>query len=857
MKINIVKDTRKIKCLYHYTLKENVNSILTTKKIMSTDSYVFFTDSYDKSLELFEEEMMSNKQYVDLDLKIKRRNFAKKDDYRIIKIPYKNDGKFVKFKFDGNYGDNVYTKSIIHEGNLLFDKAEVLKIKEIESDNSFSNFKISNFVQYLASFIMSFIFPFSVNAESWLDEGNYNIEWLNDCDQYSCSLNDEKDLAGAVYLINKENYDFKTINGVRTIYLTGEDHDFSNYDWIKPNNNSICLCGIHRIILKPNNVFGIDACRSSNISVVYKLLVTLKQTNFGTSSIDKDTALTGEKVTITAIPNKGYYLKSILINSESMPLSSFSNEGENKYGYSVYDSNVTIQPIYEPEKFNLIYDVDEGVKINNYPLLRYGENYTIHIDVLPAYKIKSAKLNGDEIEIENGDIKIRNVQSDVTIKIETEKITPIFDSSDKIVVNLYEIEKYNIDYSDLRYYVIDYLMSNIFNHSFSSETIDFYSNNKKMFSIDNNRNIIINDLTSDDNFIVLIDDNFKDYFKEITGINLPDNYNKINFNFTKEINCFSDIKIKELKIEEVSGLTSIINTPFFNDYSINTSINFFAIDDYIKYKITIENNSKEDYVLDLSNFNSKNLDYTLEYENNEKKVLSSSNTAVYLTIKYVNEINSDLSEQKIIKLNLKDKDGNIINLTNDIENPKTGINNYKYIIIIILLLSLLFVFINNKKIKKLYLIFLFMGLSIVILDAECSQSLVLNTNINISRFNNDTIYINNKKIDIDSYLNNVCNKEKPILFDNVSISKEERTGILTISISSVDFKEGFNGVGLEVRKNSETLNYEIVDYYISNDTNVFINGKINDIDSIFEFVKNNLLKEEVLECIEDNTAIIV
>ena len=76
---------------------------------------MFFTDNYYKSVSLFEQEMMSNKPFIDLDGKIKRREYANPKDYKIIKIPYKNDGKFVRINMN-NKKDSVYNISTIHEG---------------------------------------------------------------------------------------------------------------------------------------------------------------------------------------------------------------------------------------------------------------------------------------------------------------------------------------------------------------------------------------------------------------------------------------------------------------------------------------------------------------------------------------------------------------------------------------------------------------------------------------------------------------------------------------------------------------------------------------------------------------------
>ena len=91
----VKKDTSKFKYLYHYTRKENIDNIMSSKEIHSADQYVFFTDSLEKAIGLFERDMMRDTLYYDLDLKLKRRIPAKKEDYRIVKIAYKNDRSFI------------------------------------------------------------------------------------------------------------------------------------------------------------------------------------------------------------------------------------------------------------------------------------------------------------------------------------------------------------------------------------------------------------------------------------------------------------------------------------------------------------------------------------------------------------------------------------------------------------------------------------------------------------------------------------------------------------------------------------------------------------------------------------------
>ena len=274
--MKIIKDNRKIKYLFHYTKKENVNKIIESGKITSSDSYIFFTDSYKESVSLFEDEIESDNYYYDLDGSLKKRTFGNPNDYRIIKIPYYNDNKFVKMIFKNNNDKkNIYNRSVIHEGELYFNKDDV----EVLSIPTYS-FESPSFV-YLLTMKLAFFFialmPLKTKADTWLDDESYrDVSWFDESNYETTTkyvINTPEKLAGLLYEINIKGYTFegKTIRVAKTenvqycrIGNTSCTLDMSEHEWV-PIKSSFkgtldvhvrdnrVYCGAHRILLKSIN----------------------------------------------------------------------------------------------------------------------------------------------------------------------------------------------------------------------------------------------------------------------------------------------------------------------------------------------------------------------------------------------------------------------------------------------------------------------------------------------------------------------------------------------------------------------------------------------------------------------------
>ncbi len=237
--MKIKKVNPKTKYLYHYTLKENVESILKDKAIISKDEYVFFTESLNDSIKAFESELLApGKLYIDIDGNLKRRDKVNKENYCILKIPFIDDNNFYTFSFDNQRDDSIYSISLTHKGTYSFDKAKILEIPDYK--------KINPFKRIIATAAISSIllFPYNTFAASWLDTNNYDTSWYVETTNYY-DINNAKELAGLAYLVNKENITFENKH-----FNINADIDLTENKWeVIKDIFSGYICGSHRILL--------------------------------------------------------------------------------------------------------------------------------------------------------------------------------------------------------------------------------------------------------------------------------------------------------------------------------------------------------------------------------------------------------------------------------------------------------------------------------------------------------------------------------------------------------------------------------------------------------------------------------
>ena len=161
----------------------------------------------------------------------------------------------------------------------------------------------------------------------------------------------------------------------------------------------------------------------------------------------------------------------------------------------------------------------------------------------------------------------------------------------------------------------------------------------------------------------------------------------------------NDIEISNVELLEKSD--KVKSNIKYKDLSINLNTIFFGKTDYVKYKITIKNNTNNTIKIDdiLDNFNSDVIDTEYEYEKKELK--KDEECTFTLTIKCI----KDIEEEKIVisdplSIIIKYDNGKTIDI--DV-NPNTKSNVINFFIIF-LLSAISLIVIITKKYKKEFMV---------------------------------------------------------------------------------------------------------------------------------------------------------
>lgn len=95
-----------------------------------------------------------------------------------------------------------------------------------------------------------------------------------------------------------------------------------------------------------------------------------------------------------------------------------------------------------------------------------------------------------------------------------------------------------------------------------------------------------------------------------------------------------NVEIKEVKMVEKSENAEIVANPKVNELAIDFNIKLNALNDYVKYKVILNNKDDVDYIISKSDFeDNEYISYDIESDNLEK-LEAKKEKVIYLTIKY-------------------------------------------------------------------------------------------------------------------------------------------------------------------------------------------------------------------------------
>ncbi len=202
-----------------------------------------------------------------------------------------------------------------------------------------------------------------------------------------------------------------------------------------------------------------------------------------------------------------------------------------------------------------------------------------------------------------------------------------------------------------------------------------------------------------------------------------------------------DIEVTNVEVLEKNHYVSEVNSPSINEDKIDFNLKFEDYEQYITYKITINNNSYYDYTYEINKKDESIIKYEILDE--ENKINYSSTKDIVLKVWYKEEINEELYNDN--KYNIEDKIelkfsgpeitsvDTIEELKKAIENPETG----AFFSIIIALIVLIISIIVYKKAKSLskfkHFIWLILLVPVIVLASSNTISIYLNFNIELDK----------------------------------------------------------------------------------------------------------------------------
>ena len=192
----------------------------------------------------------------------------------------------------------------------------------------------------------------------------------------------------------------------------------------------------------------------------------------------------------------------------------------------------------------------------------------------------------------------------------------------------------------------------------------------------------------------------------------------------------AEVKITNIEqIDITEGLK--VDDPTYKDLTINFNIKFNKVEDFIKYKVTIKNDTNKDYEIATTNNDSKDdyIKYKYKFDDDDKIIKANNEKILFITITYDKEV----SLSKFVDGKYIDEKKVSISLSNEEKNPKTSVGIYVLISIICLAISTTLILLIKNKMNtipiSLLVFFFLIPISIYALE---KITIEINTKVEIT-----------------------------------------------------------------------------------------------------------------------------
>ena len=212
-----------------------------------------------------------------------------------------------------------------------------------------------------------------------------------------------------------------------------------------------------------------------NVKNAFDVITSVPGGN-GTITPSKIDVIEGSKVKITFTPNTGYMVDKVLVNG--IEKTATGNEIE-----ITVDEEKTVEVSYKKIPFTITVEEVTGATVDpdGTVTVSYGDNKDFTITANTGYKLVKVLVNDEEKALEGNTLKLKNITSNMKIKVVVEKIEyKVIEGADQtytIDQNTEARFRINADYSlfDKKVYVDDILVDGANYTSESGSTIITFS----------------------------------------------------------------------------------------------------------------------------------------------------------------------------------------------------------------------------------------------------------------------------------------------------------------------------------------------------------------------------------------------
>ena len=212
-----------------------------------------------------------------------------------------------------------------------------------------------------------------------------------------------------------------------------------------------------------------------NVKNAFDVITSVPGGN-GTITPSKIGVIEGSKVKITFTPKTGYMIDKVLVNGIEKTV--IGNEIE-----ITVDEEKTVEVIYKKIPFTITVEEVTGVTVDpdGIVTVNYGDNKDFTITANTGYKLVKVLVNDEEKALEGNTLKLKNITSNMKIKVVVEKIEyKVIEGADQTYTIDQSTEarfRIDADYSlfDKKVYVDDILVDGVNYTSESGSTIITFS----------------------------------------------------------------------------------------------------------------------------------------------------------------------------------------------------------------------------------------------------------------------------------------------------------------------------------------------------------------------------------------------